>query len=155
MRVFLCSILLIFLAACEDERTKPFLVFQGGGFVFNYRNAEAFYGFVAKPERVMPEGAVIEVSFEVPGFPETYVVKEPAKPGQLQYMFRTPPLHGVKKDHDYQAVMRVLDGKSGAELARYSKTFRSDVDQASLPDKPLVIGPGYTPNPELPPPGQN
>lgn len=154
MRVLLLLMALLFLAGCEDEQAKPYLEFQGGGFVFNYRNAEAFYGFVAKPNRPMPEGAVIEVSFEVPGFPDKYVIREPARPGQLQYMFRTPPLHGIEKDHDYQAMMRVLN-QGGAELAQYKKAFRSDVDQASLPDKPLVIGPGYTPNPELPPPSQN
>jgi hypothetical protein len=155
MRVFVLLTTLIFLGGCKEDESKPYLEFVGGGFVFNYRNAEAFYGFVAKPVRAMPEGAMIEVSFDVPGFPEKYVIREPARAGQLQYMFRTPPLRGIQKHHDYKAVMRVIDGRNNAELAQYSKTFRSDVDQASLPDKPLVIGPGYTPNPELPPPGQN
>jgi hypothetical protein len=154
MRILVLLIALLVLAGCGDDSSKPYLQFQGGGFVFNYRNAEAFYGFVAKPDRPMPEGAVIEVTFDTPGFPDKYVIREPAKPGQLQYMFRTPPLHGIQKDHDYKAAMRVLD-KDGKELAQYGKTYRSDVDQSALPDKPLVVGPGYTPNPELPPPGQN
>jgi hypothetical protein len=67
-------------------------------------------------------------------------------------VFRTPALHGIVKDKDYATVLRVVSA-DGKELARYTHAFRTDVDQSVLPDKPLVIGPGYTPNPELPLPG--
>ena len=40
---------------------------------------------------------------------------------------------------------------AGKELARYERSFHTDVDQASLPSKPLVVGPGYEPNPDLQP----
>ncbi len=57
----------LLLAACGEDANAPYLSFAGGGFIFNYRNAEAFYGFVAKPLRTLPEGGVIEAQFEVPG----------------------------------------------------------------------------------------
>ncbi len=56
----------LFLTACGEDPNAPYLNFAGGGFVFNYRNAEAFYGFVAKPVRTLPEGGSIEAQFEVP-----------------------------------------------------------------------------------------
>jgi len=55
-------------------------------------------------------------------------------------------LKGVKKDHPYKVAMRLLDFPMGIEIARYERPFHSDVDQATLPDKPLVIGPANRPS---------
>ncbi|CAN5300368.1 hypothetical protein BH10PSE7_BH10PSE7_35830 [soil metagenome] len=141
----------LLLAACGEDVSKPYLEFAGGGFVFNYRNAEAFYGFVARPVRPMPDKAIIEVQFEMPGGAPPGIQREPARSGQMKYSFKSAQLSGVVKNHDYKVVVRVLDGPTGKELARYDHAFRSDVDQASLPSKPLVVGPGYEPNPDLAP----
>ena len=141
---------LLVLAGCGEDVTKPYLEFAGGGFVFNYRNAEAFYGFVAKPVRPLPEDAVIEAAFEVPGKTAPLVLTQRARSGQMQYTFQSPPLTGIVKDHPYKVVLRVLDG-AGKELARYEHGFKSDIDQAAMPGKPLVVGPGYEPNPDLAP----
>jgi hypothetical protein len=130
------------LAACSDEQATPYLEFIGGGFVFNYRNAELYYGFVARPKKPLPEGARLEAEFEVPIGPPL-VISEPVRPGQLQYMFRTGHLRGIVKNHPYRAVLRLIDTKTGAEIARYEKTFATEVDQSTLPDRPLVVGPGY------------
>jgi hypothetical protein len=138
-------LLLGLLVSCEDNAATPYLEFAGGGFVFNYRNADHYYGFVVRSRKPLPEGAILEARFEMPqGAPEQVVRAEPA-PGQLQYAFRTQTLRGIEKGHDYKAVIRVIDGKTGSEIASYAKSFHTDVDQASLPDKPLVTGPGYAP----------
>jgi hypothetical protein len=136
------------LAGCGEDPSAPYLEFAGGGFIFNYRNAEAFYGFVAKPLRTLPEGGVIEATLDMPNGAKPFVATEKVVPGQLQYSFKTPFLTGVQKGHEYKAVMRVIDS-SGKQLARYERTFHTDVDQATLPSKPLVVGPGYQQNPEL------
>ena len=141
-------LLALVLLGCNEDSSKPYLEFSGGGFIFNYRNAEAFYGFVATPLRSLPDGSVIEVQFEVPGSAAPYVISEKAVPGMMQYSFKTGQLAGIEKGHPYKVVMRVLSGPGGNELARYEKSFHTDVAQASLPSKPLVIGPGYTPNPD-------
>ncbi len=139
----------LFLAGCNEDTQRPYLNFAGGGFVFNYRIGQAFYGFVAKRQKAMPDGAVLEARFEVPGSDKPLIQRQPTKTGMLQYAFRTPPLRGIVKDHRYKVELKVIDGASGKELASYSKTFYTHVDQRSLPDKPLVLGPGYTPNPEV------
>jgi hypothetical protein len=138
---------LLLLIGC-DEQKGPYLSFAGGGFVFNYRIGEMYYGFVAKPERKLPEGSVIEARFEDPAGGPEIVIDTPVRSGQLQYMFRTPAVKGVKKDKDYRVEMRLLDKPRGTVLASISRSFRSTADQAAFPDKPLVVGPGYTPNPE-------
>lgn len=131
------------LIACEDNSKTPYLEFAGGGFIFNYRNADAYYGFVVRPKKPLPERSLLEARFEMPGGAPDYVVTTKPAPGQLQYMFKTDTLRGIVKGHDYKAVIRLVDGATGAEIARYEKTFHTDVDQASLPDKPLVVGPAY------------
>jgi hypothetical protein len=138
------------LAGCGEDQNAPYLSFAGGGFVFNYRNAEAFYGFVAKPLRSLPEGSVIEAQFEVPGGAEPALDREKVVQGQVQYSFQSPNLTGIQPKRDYKAVMRLIDAQ-GKEIARYERNFHTDVDQASLPNQPLVVGPGYQKNPELKP----
>jgi hypothetical protein len=138
---------LFLLIGCDDQK-GPYLSFAGGGFVFNYRIGEVYYGFIAKPQRKLPEGSVIEARFEDPAGGPEIVVDRPARSGQLQYMFRTPAVKGVKKDKEYRVEMRLLDKPQGTVLASMSRTFRSTADQAAIPDKPLVVGPGYAPNPE-------
>lgn len=150
MRLLSLIVLLIaagLLAACEDNSKTPYLEFAGGGFIFNYRYAEAYYGFVVRPKKPLPEGAVLEARFEVPEGGPGYIVTAESAPGKLQYMFRTEPLRGIVKGHGYRAAIRLLDGSTGAEIASYEKTFRADFDQSSLPDKPLVVGPAYQPAP--------
>ena len=152
MRMFPLSAILalsLVLAGCNEGDTQPYLKFAGGGFIFNYRIGEAFYGFVAKPQKAIPDGAVLEARFEVPGSDQPFVQRQPARSGMLRYSFRTPPLHGIIKDHKYTAELRVLAPGDGTVLASYTHSYYTDVDQRSLPDKPLVLGPGYTPNPEV------
>ena len=140
-------VVLFTLVGCKEDPNAAYLEFVGGGFIFNYRNAEAYYGFVAKPLRNLPEGSVIEAQFDIPHSATPYVVSENVKPGMLQFSFRTPALKGVEKGHPYKAVMRLLASPSGPEIAHYERSFQSDFEQAGLPEKPLVVGPGYQPNP--------
>ena len=136
------------LAGCWDDADKPYLAIAGGGFVYNYRVGDAFYGFVAKPQRALPEGSVLEATFENPsGDPITE--RQEARSGQLQYSFQTPPLKGIRAGHPYRVSLRLLDAEGGRTLGQYGKSFHTDIDQSEVPDKPLVVGPGYARNPEV------
>lgn len=149
-RKILLLVFALFLSGCGEDPNAPYLSFAGGGFVFNYRNAEAFYGFVAKPLRTLPEGGVIEAQFEVPGGAPPATATEKVVQGKIQYTFQSPNLTGIQAKHDYKAVMRLLDAQ-GKEIARYEQNFHTDVDQSTLPNQPLVVGPGYEKNPDLKP----
>ena len=50
----------------EDPANKPYLQIVGGGFVFNYRVADNFYGFTAIVSRPLESGSIIEATFEDP-----------------------------------------------------------------------------------------
>jgi hypothetical protein len=150
MRKIILLTLGLLLTGCGEDPNSPYLSFAGGGFIFNYRNAEAFYGFVAKPLRTLPEGSLIEAQFELPGRPFPAVTSEKVVKGKVQYKFQSPNLTGIVRNHPYKAVMRLIDAE-GKEVARYEKEFHADVDQSKLPDQPLVVGPGYQRNPDLKP----
>jgi hypothetical protein len=139
-------VMVLALAACED-RGGPAASFAGGGFVFNYRIGEAFYGVVINTERNLPAGAVIQGQFENPAGGPAIVVKDNYREGQRKYTLRTPALKGIKKDMPYKVVVEILDKPGGNVIDHLEKTIKSDVDQSTIPQEPMVIGPGYTLNP--------
>lgn len=139
MRRALAALAMLALASCGD--TPPRIEFAGGGFIFNYRVAEAYYGVVLRVKGTVPAGAVVEVSFENPAGGKPFIAREPVTRNRIEYSFRTPGLRGVRKDTDYRVIVRLLAGT--AELARAERTVRSQLDQSALPKQPLTVGPGY------------
>lgn len=138
---------MLLLAGCDDAG-KPAASFAGGGFMFNYRIGEAFYGVVIKTEKELPAQAVIEAEFQDPGGGKPIMVSEKIRSNQRKYLLRTPPLKGIEKDVPYKVVVKILDEPRGEVIERLERTFKSDIDQSIMPEGPLVIGPGFTPNPE-------
>jgi hypothetical protein len=139
--------LIALLAACDGE-SQPLASVGGGGFIFNYRLGEAYYGIVVTTSRGLPEGSIIDASFENPAGGAPIVVSQAGKPEQRKYVFRTPALKGVKKDVPYKVVVQALDHPGGKELAHLEHSFKSSFDQSIIAGGPLVVGPGYTPNPD-------
>lgn len=142
----------LLLAACTDS--GKYIELGGGGFIFNYRISEATAGIVVGAVRTLPEGSVVEASFQDPGGGQPIVLRQDVVGKTARFDFTTPPLHGVKVDTPYAVSVRLLD-KDGKELQRIDQTFRSNVDESVLAAKPLTIGPGYTPNPQLAPPAKS
>jgi len=134
--------LITLLAACADDR--PYLEIGGGGFIFNYRNAQAHYGVILYPRKNPPAGAEIEATFDNPAGGEPIVLSRAARGGG-RIDFQTPPVTGVKKDTPYHVIV-VLRAADGAELQRLERDFVSELDQTVLPERPLVIGPDYQRN---------
>jgi hypothetical protein len=138
---------LLLAAACSPGAGDgPYLEFLGGGFVFNYRLAEADYGFVVKRLRRIPEDTIIEARLEDPAGGAPFVIRETASWDRLEYVFRSPPVRGVQAGRDYRVEVRLLE-PGGRLLAAYARTFRSDVDQEMLPERAPVVGPGHQPAP--------
>lgn len=145
--VICCSLSLV-LPACKEEAPTPFLKIVGGSFIFNYRYSKLSYGFVARQLKPLPEGSILEASFDLPDTDRKFVITKPARTGQLQYSFETEALRGVRKDTPYKVQLKLLEASTGKELALVEQVFRSDVDQGTLPNKAPVVGPGYQANPE-------
>ena len=60
----------------------------------------------------------------------------------------SPPVHCVVKDRPYAISIRILDGRDKV-LQTIETTLTSSLDQTIMPGKALVVGPVYTPNPEV------
>ena len=144
----ICCCLGLFLSACKEEAPTPFLKIVGGSFLFNYRYSKMSYGFVARQLKPLPEGSVLEASFDLPDTDRKFVITKPVKAGQLQYSFETDALRGVRKNTPYKVRLKLLEANTGKELAMVEQVFKSDVDQATLPTKAPVVGPGYQTNPD-------
>ncbi len=140
------------LAGCtESGGPQPYLKITGGSFIFNYRLATAYAGVLIIAERDLPAGATIAVTFENPAGGPPFELSEEAAPGDSQFNFTIEPLTGIKANVDYHATVRLL-GADGSEIERLERIYRSQIDQETqMPEKPLTVGPGYTPNPEATP----
>ena len=137
--------LLLAAASCGREDDSPYVEIVGGGFIFNYRNAEASYGIVAKPLRGLPEGGRLIARFENPAGGAPIEVSQPTAGRRERFKFETPPVSGVAKGHAYKVVLTLADA-SGATLQTIEKSYASTLDQSVLPERPLAIGPGYQAN---------
>ena len=140
--------MLLVIVACEEDPNAPYVEIEGGGFVFNYRVADAYYGFVARRLRKLPPGSVLEASFENPDGGAPFILRQTPEDNQMSFSFRSPSVQGVKADRNYRVELRLIAPGSNEVVARYGKSFRSKIDQDIMPDKPLTVGPGYAPNPE-------
>jgi len=139
----LVVLLSLFITACKES--GDYLAVAGGGFVFNYRIAEATYGIALKPMRELPADAVVEATLENPAGGEPIVMRKEGPFNPTRISFETLPVQGVVKGKPYKVVV-VLRDASGAALQTIEKTFTSELDQTVLPERPLAIGPGYQKN---------
>ena len=139
----LAVLALSLLSACKES--GDYLAIAGGGFVFNYRIAEATYGIALAPMRELPADAVVEATFENPAGGEPFVVRKEGPFNPTRITFQTPPVQGVAKGKRYTVAVVLRDG-SGTALQTIEKTFASELDQSVLPERPLAIGPGYQKN---------
>ena len=140
--------LVLLLAGCGEE-DGPRVAFVGGGFVFNYRQAEITYGFVARIDGQAPEGSVLEAVFEDPAGGPPIILRQSVLSTRRSYKFETPPVTGVRSDHDYQVELRLLAPGAAPEaapetvIASNARSYRSQLDADILPAQPLAVGPGY------------
>ena len=138
------------LATREDIASKPYLKIAGSGFIFNYRVADAFYGFTAVVQKPVKAYSQIVASFENPAGGLPIMVRQVVTPRTDHYGIRTPPLRGIEKDKPYRVSVRLMQNGDDKVLFDGNFTVASQMSDAVMPPAPLTIGPGYTQNPNLP-----
>ena len=100
------------------------------------------------PLQPVEDGQTAVASFEDPAGGEAIVVRKKIWPNMAKTTIESPPLRCVVKDRPYKVSIRI-EGPDGAVRQTIETTMASSEDQSLLPDRPLVVGPLYTPNPEL------
>lgn len=130
-------------ATREDRSDSPYLHISGGGFIFNYRNAEAYYGFTAEVARPVENGAILEASFDDPAGGPPIVVRERLTTMTRRYAVRTPPLRGIEAGKPYKVSIKVYDRQGQSLIWQTERSYVSQVGDEVLPEAPLTVGPGY------------
>lgn len=126
----------------QDRADRPMLAVEGGGFVFNYRIAEATYGLVARVEQTIPAGTRIVTAFENPAGGPPIEQEQVAREGMTKLVLKSPPVEGVVAGRPYAVTVRLV-APAGEEIGRLETSFTSNIDQSVLPKAPLTEGPGY------------
>lgn len=127
----------------EDPSEKPYLEISGGGFIFNYRNAEAYYGFTAEVVRPLENGAIVEATFEDPAGGKPHVVSERVSAMTTRYALRTPPLEGIAAHQPYNVAIKVYDRLRTRLIWEMKRSYSSQLGAEFVPEHPLTVGPGY------------
>ncbi|MFK3778578.1 hypothetical protein [Agrobacterium sp. NPDC089420] len=136
------------LSACQRDEPREVAKISGRMFVFNYRVAIATY--LVTLQRIAPirDGSTLEATFENPRGGPDLTTRDRIFPADEKIVVQSPPVECVKQDRPYRVTLRIK-GPEGDILQTIETTIRSDTDQSLLPAKPLVVGPLYTPNPEV------
>lgn len=143
---FLLALAALPLAGCGGQGTTDYMKIAGGGLTFNYRYSEARAIVVGQQVTPLPAGASVEALFDIPGQARRERVAWPALEGKLIYKLESGPLTGIQKGVPLKVTLLVIDA-SGKEIDRDETQYVSDIDQDTLPSKPLVdpSRPNYVP----------
>lgn len=133
----------------EDPTEKPYLRIAGGGFIYNYRVADVSYGFTAYVLKPLPVGSWIIAEFENPGGGLPLTVETRLHARSVKYGIRSPSVRGVKAGRSYRVSIRIVDYTRTQVIWSDERDYVSQIDDMVVPDRPLTVGPGYHPNPDL------
>lgn len=145
----LALVAILSFAGCrETGPAGEFFRITGKLVVFNYRNAVATFMVTLSPTQPAQAGQVAIGTFENPAGGGPVTVQQPVWPKLEHQTVESPPLTCIVRNRPYSIKIEIADEK-GQVLQTIETTIVSSEDQQIMPDEPLVVGPVYTPNPEL------
>ena len=130
-------------ATRDDPAKKPYLIITGGGFIYNYRVADVFYGFSAEVAKPVSSGSLIVAQFEDPSGGPALVSEKRVNARTTFYGLRSPSLRNVKAGRPYKVSIQLFDQTHTEMLFFTERSYVSSLDSSVNPDKPLSVGPGY------------
>ncbi|MCJ8239677.1 hypothetical protein [Peteryoungia algae] len=139
---------LSWLTGCQREDLDEPLKLSGKVFIFNYRVAQATYVVTLARNGPLPDPSFVETTFENPAGGAPLVTRTKIFPFWEKVSLESPPVHCVIKDRPYAVSIRILDASDKVQQT-IETTLTSSLDQTVMPGKALVVGPVYTPNPEV------
>lgn len=147
--LWLLSVGLLALASCREAGGEgEYFAVSGKLVIFNYRVATATFLLTLKPLQPMRDDQTAVASFEDPGGGAPIVVRQKVWPKLGKVTLESPSLRCIVRDRPYGISVEIQD-RTGNVVQSLETTIRSSEDQSVMPDRPLVVGPVYTPNPEL------
>lgn len=147
-KCILAAIMLFGVTGCREENKGDPYALDGRLVEFNYRVATARFLVNLKTMHDGRDGDTAIASFEDPAGGQDIEVREKIWPAIGKTTFITPPLRCIVKDRPYKVHIQIMDS-SGKQVQLIDTSVVSSEDQTLLPEKPLVSGPLYTPNPDM------
>jgi hypothetical protein len=147
-RMLAACVLLLLSAGCRERPAGGYIELSGRIFVFNYRVATATYVVTFAKLQPIPEGASLVTVFDNPAGGPAIQVRQRVWPRLEKVAVESPPVFCIVKNKPYNFTA-TLFAPDGGKMQEISGTVTSSLDQTVLPDLPLVVGPFYTPNPDL------
>jgi hypothetical protein len=128
---------LAMLPACGLVAPRPqktdFLQTAGGGFLYDRDKQQVQYAIVVAPRKPLPEGSILEATFEDPVGERPYVVSVVVKQGVMDYTLNSPPVHGTRAGATYHVQIKLYaDAGKSQLLDSYAQGVRASVDQGTL-----------------------
>lgn len=136
------------LPACQREDVNEPLKLSGKVFIFNYRVAQATYVVTLARNGPLPDESFAVTQFENPAGGAPIETRTKIFPFWQKVSLESPPVHCIVKGKPYAIAIRIVDRDNNL-LQQIDTTLTSTLDQTVMPGKPLVVGPVYTPNPEV------
>jgi hypothetical protein len=127
----------------DDPSQKPPILIAGGGFIYNYRVADVFYGFTAMVAKPVTSGSLLVAEFEDPAGGPPMVVETRVSARTTRYGMRSPTVSGVVAHKPYHVSIRLYDYSRTKLLWEGERTYAARIGDDVVPDKPLTVGPGY------------
>jgi hypothetical protein len=139
-----CALLfgLFFLLRGEPEE-RPYLKILGASFIFNYRVSDVYMGFAAAPQKPIPIGSILTVSFENPAGGDPFIVNRQIGLPDRRISLRSPSMRGVKAHIPYKVHLQLSLPDRDTAYWQHEFSISSNSSDDIVPDKPLVVGPGY------------
>jgi len=136
------------VTGCQRPSEGVYFELSGRIFVFNYRVATANYLVTLRKVAGTPKESRARAEFEDPQGGPALFTEERVLDVDDVLTLASPFVQCVRKDRPYRVAI-TLTGASGEVLQVIETTVTSDVDQSVIPAAPLVVGPAYTPNPDM------
>ncbi|WP_249406373.1 hypothetical protein [Rhizobium sp. CFBP 13726] len=138
----------LIVTGCQRPSEGVYFELSGRIFVFNYRVATANYLVTLRKVSATPKESRARAEFENPRGGPPLVTEERVLDVDDALTLASPFVQCVRKDRPYRVTI-TLTGTSGEVLQVIETTVTSDVDQSVIPAAPLVVGPVYSPNPDV------
>jgi len=133
---------LAFSSGCQ-RAAEDYISINGKVFIFNIRNARAFYMLTLNRLPSTPDDAVVTAEFENPAGGPPLVKQQKVFPRMARIDLQSPDIDCVVVDKPYK-IHIVLKTAEGRELQTIDTTLTSTLDSTMLPEKALFEGPVYT-----------
>ena len=132
---------MLLVAGCQRE-AEDYVSINGKVFIFNIRQARAFYMLTLNRLPATPDDALVVAEFENPAGGTPLVKEQKVFPKMTRIDLQSPDVDCVVTGKPYRITIMVRSAR-GETLQTIETTLASTLDSTMLPAHALVEGPAY------------